>query len=53
MTIANVGHLHQIRGLVQDGVHQPWAWDQIIFLNRLDLYLKSPDSGERQYKPRT
>ena len=28
-------------------------WDQIAFLNYLDLHHKSPDSGERQYKSRT
>ena len=24
--------------------------DQIVFFNRLDVYHKAPDSGERQYK---
>jgi len=26
--------------------------EQTVFFNRLDLYHKSPDSGERQYKSR-
>ena len=51
--MVNVAHLHQIFGLVWGGVHQPSAWDQIILLNRLDLYHKLPDSGERQYKAGT
>ena len=34
-------------------LHQPSEWDQIVFFNCLDVYHKSPDSGERQYKSRT
>ena len=33
--------------------HQPSEWKQVVFFNRVDLYHKSPDSGERQYKSRT
>jgi len=33
--------------------HPPSECDQIGCFNRLDLYLKSPDSGERQYKSKT
>jgi hypothetical protein len=25
-----------------------YEWDQIVYFDRLDLYHKSPDSGERQ-----
>ena len=32
---------------------QPSEWDQIVGFNRLDVYHKSPVSGERQYKSRT
>ena len=31
-------------------IHQPSEWDQIVVFNCLDLYHKSPDSGELQYK---
>ena len=32
---------------------QPSEEGQIVFANRLDLYHKSPDPSERQYKSRT
>ena len=32
---------------------EPSQWDQIVFYDCLDLYHESPDSCERQYKPRT
>jgi len=31
----------------------PLKRDQILFLNRLDLHRKSPDSGESEYESRT
>ena len=33
--------------------HQPSEGGRTAFFNCPDLYLKSPDSGERQYKSRT
>ena len=39
---------------LQIPVHNASAeWDHIAFFNRLAVYHKSPDSGERQYKSRT
>ena len=32
-----------------EGLSQPPEEKQIVFSNRLDLYQKSTDSGERQY----
>ena len=33
--------------------HQPSEWDQLAFINCLELYHTLPDSGERQYKSGT
>ena len=35
------------------GLHPPARGEQTVFFDYLDLYLKSPDSDERQYKSRT
>ena len=49
-----------VSGLGVRRLHERVEWsrfpserEQIEFFNSLDLYHKSPDSGERQYKSRT
>ena len=40
-------------GGCERATYQTLKWDEIAFFNCLDLYHRSPDSGERQYKSRT